>query len=84
MPMHPYSCLLRFLHLSAIQNRGFGCGLTQNRMLVVTVAISFLSQLGLIYIAFMQAIFQTEALRFRRPALALCAWGNVVCAARGP
>ncbi|KAH8976688.1 cation-transporting P-type ATPase [Lactarius hatsudake] len=48
--------------ISAIQNRGLGCGLTQNRMLVVTVAISFLSQLGLIYIPFMQAIFQTEAL----------------------
>jgi len=31
-------------------------------MLIVTVAISFLSQLGLIYISFMQAIFQTEAL----------------------
>jgi Ca2+-transporting ATPase len=31
-------------------------------MLIVTVAISFLSQLGLIYIPFMQAIFQTEAL----------------------
>ncbi|KAH9036226.1 calcium-transporting ATPase [Lactarius pseudohatsudake] len=48
--------------VSAIQNRGLGCGLTQNRMLVVTVAISFLSQLGLIYIPFMQAIFQTSAL----------------------
>jgi Ca2+-transporting ATPase len=31
-------------------------------MLIATVAISFLSQLGLIYIPFMQAIFQTEAL----------------------
>lgn len=31
-------------------------------MLLTTVAISFLSQLGLIYIPFMQAIFQTEAL----------------------
>jgi len=31
-------------------------------MLVFTVATSFLSQLGLIYIPFMQTIFQTEAL----------------------
>jgi len=34
----------------------------QNWMLVLTVAISFLSQLGLIYIPFMKAIFQTGAL----------------------
>ncbi|KAI0302439.1 calcium-transporting ATPase [Multifurca ochricompacta] len=52
-----------FLDLvSAIQNRGLGCGLTQNRMLLITVAISFLSQLGLVYVPFMQKIFQTEAL----------------------
>ena len=31
-------------------------------MLLVTVAVSFLSQLGLVYVPFMQAIFQTEAL----------------------
>jgi Ca2+-transporting ATPase len=31
-------------------------------MLLITVAVSFLSQLGLVYVPFMQAIFQTEAL----------------------
>lgn len=31
-------------------------------MLLVTVGISFLSQLALVYVPFMQAIFQTEAL----------------------
>lgn len=31
-------------------------------MLMITVAISFLSQLALVYVPFMQAIFQTEAL----------------------
>jgi P-type Ca2+ transporter type 2C len=31
-------------------------------MLLVTVAISFLSLLGLVYVPFMQAVFQTEAL----------------------
>ncbi|KAF8262296.1 Ca-transporting ATPase [Lactarius quietus] len=59
-----FSCFVFLDLVSAIQNRGLGCGLTQNRMLVVTVAISFLSQLGLIYIPFMQTIFQTEALPF--------------------
>jgi Ca2+-transporting ATPase len=29
---------------------------------MITVAISFLSQLALVYVPFMQAIFQTEAL----------------------
>jgi Ca2+-transporting ATPase len=57
-----FSCFVFLDLVSAIQNRGLGCGLTQNRMLIATVAISFLSQLGLIYIPFMQAIFQTEAL----------------------
>ncbi|KAH9046784.1 hypothetical protein EDB84DRAFT_1557992 [Lactarius hengduanensis] len=59
---YSFSCFVFLDLISAIENRGLGCGLTQNRMLVVTVAISFLSQLGLIYIPFMQAIFQTSAL----------------------
>ncbi len=48
--------------MSAVQNRGLGCGLTQNRMLVTTVSTSFLVQLALIYVPFLQSIFQTEAL----------------------
>ena len=52
-----------FLDLvSALQNRGLGCGITQNKMLLTTVLVSFLVQLALIYVPFMQAIFQTEAL----------------------
>ncbi|KAN0125537.1 P-type ATPase [Russula decolorans] len=57
-----FTCFVFLDLVSAIQNRGLGCGLTQNRMLMVTVAISFLSQLALVYVPFMQAIFQTEAL----------------------
>jgi len=54
-----------FLDLvSAVQNRGIGCGLLQNRMLVVTVSISAVSQLALVYVPFMQAIFQTASLDF--------------------
>ena len=48
--------------VSAIQNRGLGCGLFQNRMLIVTVSISLLTQLSLVYVGFMQAIFQTASL----------------------
>ena len=55
--------LLRFLDLvSMIEDCGLGCSLVQNRMLIVTVAISFMLRLGLIYILFTQAIFLTEAL----------------------
>src|SRR5712671_456583 len=57
-----FSCFVFLDLVSAIQNRGLGCGLTQNRMLMITVAVSFLSQLALVYVPFMQAIFQTEAL----------------------
>lgn len=56
--------------MSAIQNRGLGCGLFQNGMLLSTVSVSFLVQLALIYVPFMQAIFQTEALS-RRDVLTL-------------
>ena len=52
-----------FLDLvSAVQNRGLACGLFQNRMLVLTVSISAITQVGLVYVPFMQAVFQTEAL----------------------
>ena len=53
-----------FLDLvSAIQNRGLGCGITQNKMLVTTVSISAMVQLGLVYVPVMQSVFQTEGLR---------------------
>ncbi|TFK50739.1 Ca-transporting ATPase [Heliocybe sulcata] len=48
--------------ISALQNRGLSCSMTANRMLLTTVSISFLSQLALVYVPFMQSIFQTEAL----------------------
>ncbi|KAI9510330.1 Ca-transporting ATPase [Russula earlei] len=57
-----FSCFVFLDLISAIQNRGLGCGLTQNQMLLITVATSFLSQLGLIYVPFLQAVFQTESL----------------------
>lgn len=51
--------------MSALQNRGLGCGFFQNRLLLFTVSVSFIVQLTLIYVPFMQAVFQTEALRAR-------------------
>jgi len=57
-----FTCFV-FLELaSALQNRGLGCGLFQNRMLITTVSVSFIVQLALIYVPSMQTVFQTEAL----------------------
>lgn len=47
---------------SALQSRGLLCPLTANRPLLLTCSASFLSLLGLIYIPWMQGVFQTEAL----------------------
>jgi Ca2+-transporting ATPase len=56
-----FTCFV-FLDLaSALQNHGINCALFQNQMLVTTVSVSFLVQLGFIYIPF-QSVFQTEAL----------------------
>ncbi|KAI5987636.1 hypothetical protein EDD15DRAFT_2389457 [Pisolithus albus] len=57
-----FTCFVFLDLVSAVQNRGLGCGLFQNRMLLTTVSISLLVQLALVYVPFMQAIFQTEAL----------------------
>jgi len=57
-----FTCFVMLDLVSAIQNRGLGCGLFQNRMLITTVSISLLTQLSLVYVGFMQAIFQTASL----------------------
>ncbi|WWC89133.1 calcium-transporting P-type ATPase, PMR1-type [Kwoniella dendrophila CBS 6074] len=55
-----------FLDLvSAIQNRGLTCKITKNKMLFLTISISFLVQLLLIYLPLLQSIFQTESLSLR-------------------
>lgn len=57
-----FTCFV-FLDLtSAIQSRGLGCSLFQNKMLITTVSISFITQLALIYVGFMQKIFHTAPL----------------------
>lgn len=48
--------------MSALQNRGLGCGISQNKMLLTTVSISFIVQLALVYVPVMQSVFQTAAL----------------------
>lgn len=60
-----FTCFVFLDLVSAIQNRGLGCGLTQNKMLITTVSISFITQLALVYVPFLQAIFQTAALDLR-------------------
>ena len=48
--------------VSAVQNRGIGCGIFQNKMLTATVSVSALTQLALVYVPIMQSVFQTAAL----------------------
>ncbi|EIW80478.1 calcium-transporting P [Coniophora puteana RWD-64-598 SS2] len=60
-----FTCFVFLDLVSAVQNRGLGCGLTQNKMLVTTVSVSLVTQLALVYVPFMQAVFQTEALGAR-------------------
>ncbi|KAJ7251151.1 hypothetical protein B0H12DRAFT_1219613 [Mycena haematopus] len=59
-----FTCFVFLDLVSAVQNRGIGCGLFQNKMLVTTVSISAVSPLALVYVPFMQAISQTDALDF--------------------
>ncbi|CAE6456584.1 unnamed protein product [Rhizoctonia solani] len=67
-----FTCFV-FLDLaSALQNRGINCGLVQNQMLITTVSISFLVQLGFIYIPLFQSVFQTEALAVHDLSVLLC------------
>jgi Ca2+-transporting ATPase len=66
-----------FLDLvSAIQNRGLGCALGGNRMLLGTVGASAATQLALVYVAPLQAVFQTEALGGADMALVLALAGG--------
>jgi Ca2+-transporting ATPase len=48
--------------VSAVQNRGLGCALGANRMLLATVGASALTLFALVYVPPLQAVFQTEAL----------------------
>ena len=60
-----FTCFVFLDLVSALQNRGLSCPLFRNRMLFLTVSISFLAQLGLIYVPLLQHVFQTEALGMR-------------------
>lgn len=57
-----FTCFVFLDLVSALQNRGLGCGITQNKMLIGTVSVSFVVQLALVYVPFMQSIFQTAGL----------------------
>jgi Ca2+-transporting ATPase len=60
-----FTCFVFLDLVSALQNRGLTCAMFRNRMLFLTISISFICQLGLIYVPPLQHIFQTEALGLR-------------------
>ncbi|KAG8952440.1 High affinity Ca2+/Mn2+ P-type ATPase-like protein [Tulasnella sp. 424] len=71
-----FTCFVFLDLVSAIQNRGLACGLLQNRILLTTVSVSLMVQLGLIYLPFMQAVFQTESLSLRDLFTLICLAGT--------
>ncbi|KAG8913375.1 High affinity Ca2+/Mn2+ P-type ATPase-like protein [Tulasnella sp. 408] len=71
-----FTCFVFLDLVSAIQNRGLACGLLQNRILLTTVSVSLMVQLGLIYFPFMQAVFQTESLSLRDLFTLICLAGT--------
>ena len=82
-PAQTFTCFVFLDLVSALQNRSLACRLTQNRMLIVTVSISFLSQLALIYVPLLQAVFQTEALHSRDLLLLLSLAGSTMAMHEG-
>jgi hypothetical protein len=69
--MQTFTAFLFLNLVSAIQDRGLGCALGGNRMLLGTVGASAATQVALVYVAPLQAVFQTEALGGGDMALAL-------------
>ena len=57
-----FTCFVFLDLICAVQNRGLRGGIVQNKMLVMTVTISACVQFALVYVPFMQKIFQTEGL----------------------
>lgn len=60
--LQTFTCFVLLDLTSAVQNRGLTTPLLANRMLVTTVGVSFVVQMALIYIPFLQGIFQTTSL----------------------
>ncbi|CAO1637904.1 unnamed protein product [Sympodiomycopsis kandeliae] len=57
-----FTCFVLLDLTSALQNRGLTTPMTGNRMLITTVSVSFVVQMMLIYVPFLQGIFQTTSL----------------------
>ncbi|CBQ69279.1 probable PMR1-secretory pathway Ca++-transporting P-type ATPase [Sporisorium reilianum SRZ2] len=57
-----FTCFVFLDLVSAVQNRGLHTPITANRMLGVTVSVSLLAQMAMVYLAPLQGVFQTTAL----------------------
>ena len=60
-----FTCFVFLDLVCAVQSRGLRCGLFQNKMLTLTISTSLGVLLALVYVPFMQTVFQTEALASR-------------------
>ena len=59
-----FTCFVLLDLTSALQNRGLTTPLSGNRMLTLTVGVSFVTQMALVYFPPFQGIFQTTSLAF--------------------
>lgn len=59
-----FTCFVFLDLVSAVQNRGLYTRITANRMLGLTVGISLLAQLSMVYLPPLQGVFQTTPLAF--------------------
>ncbi|EST09416.1 Cation-transporting P-type ATPase, N-terminal [Kalmanozyma brasiliensis GHG001] len=57
-----FTCFVFLDLVSAVQNRGLYTAITANRMLGLTVSISLVAQLGMVYLPPLQGVFQTTGL----------------------
>ncbi len=57
-----FTCFVFLDLVSAVQNRGLYTPITANRMLGLTVSISLLAQLAMVYLPPLQGVFQTTGL----------------------
>ncbi len=59
-----FTCFVLLDLVSAVQNRGLHTPLTANRMLGITVSISLVAQMAMVYFPPLQGVFQTTGLAF--------------------
>lgn len=67
-----FTCFVFLDLVSAVQNRGLYTPLAANKMLGLTVSVSLVAQLAMVYFPPLQGVFQTTGLAFKDLVLLAC------------